>query len=86
MRDFAKAVDNLDLVYAVDAGRETTVYAEDLVVDDAGKGEVVEHVGKVVPDGWIAIFATAFGVEAIRLRDSTRFVVAADQMHALWIA
>lgn len=65
VRDLAKAVYDLDLVYAVNAGRETAVYTEDLVVDDARQGEIVEHVRKVVPDGWVTVLAAALCVEAI---------------------
>lgn len=39
--------------------------AEDLVVDDAGEGEVVEHVGEIVPDGRVAVFAATFSVEPV---------------------
>lgn len=62
------------------------MYAKDLVIDDAGQGEVVEHVGKVVPDGRVAVFAAAFGVKAVGLRDAAGFVVAADKVDALGIA
>lgn len=52
--------------------------AEDAVVDDAGEGEVVEHVRKVVPDCCVAVFAAAFSVEAVRLGYAAGFVVTAD--------
>ncbi len=39
--------------------------AEDLVVDDYTQGEEVKHVGEVMPDVCIAVFARAFSVEAI---------------------
>lgn len=78
VRDLPEAVDDLDLINAMDAGRQTTVDAEDLVVDDAGEGEVVEHVGEMVPDSSIAVLATAFGVEAVGLGDTAGLVVATD--------
>lgn len=62
------------------------MYAEDIVVDDDGESEKVEHVGKVVPNVCAAILATALGVEAIGLCDPARFVVAADQGDALRVA
>lgn len=86
MRDLPEAVDDLDLINAMDAGRQTTVDAEDLVVDDAGEGEVVEHVGKVVPDSSIAVLAAAFGIEAVRLGDTAGLVIATDQMNAVRVA
>lgn len=60
--------------------------AEDLVVDDDAEGEEVEHVREVVPDVGVAVFAIAFGVEAVGLGDATRFVVAADQVYAVGVA
>lgn len=84
--DFSEAVDDLDLIDTMDARRQTAVDAEDLVVDDAGEGEVVEHVGEVMPDGGVAVFATTFGIEAVGLSDSSGLVVAADEMNAMGIA
>jgi hypothetical protein len=53
----------------VDRWAQTAVNAEDGVVDDDAEGEKVKHVGKVLPDGWRAVFASTFEVEAIRLKD-----------------
>jgi hypothetical protein len=60
--------------------------AEDLVIYDNGECEEVEHVGKVVPDVGVTIFSTAFCVEAVGLRYTTRFVVASDKVYAVWVA
>ena len=86
VRDLAEAVDDLDLVDAVDGGAEAAVHAEDLVRDDDGEGEEVEHVGEVVPHVGVAVLAVAFRVEAVGLRHAARFVVAADQVHARGVA
>ena len=45
----------------------TTVHAEYTVVYNDGKSQIVKHVGKVRPDVGGAVFADAFGVEAVRL-------------------
>jgi len=84
--NLSEAVDDLDLIDAMDAGRQTAVDAEDLVVDDAGEGEVVEHVGEVVPNSSVAVLAAAFRVETVGLGDSSRLVVAADEMDAMRVA
>lgn len=86
MRNLSEAVDDLDLIDTMDARRQTTVDAEDLVVDDAGEGEVVEHVGEVVPDSSVAILAAAFCVETVGLGYSSRLVVAADEVDAMRVA
>jgi hypothetical protein len=39
-----------------------------------------------VPYVRIAVLARAFGIEAIRLGDSARFVVAAYEVNSVWIA
>lgn len=84
--DLAEAVDDLDLVDAVDARAQPAVHAEDLVVDDDGEGEEVEHVGEVVPDVGVAVLAVALGVEAVGLRHPAGLVVAPDQVHARRVA
>lgn len=84
--DLAEAVDDLDLVDGVDAGRQAAVHAEDLVVDDDRQRQEVEHVGEVVPHVGVAVLARALGVEAVRLRHAARLVVAADQVHAVRVA
>jgi len=61
----SEAVDDLDLVDAMDAWAKTTVDTEYLVIDDDRQRQIVEHVREVVPHIRIAVFAAAFGVEAI---------------------
>lgn len=70
----------------MDGGGEAAVHAKDLIVDYHTKSEEVEHVSEIVPDVGIAVFPSAFGVEAIGLGDASRFVVPADKMDALRIA
>jgi hypothetical protein len=60
--------------------------AEDVVVDDYAEREVVKHVGKMVPDVRVPVFATALGIEAIALGDTTRLMVSTDEVDAIGIA
>lgn len=78
MGNFLDSVKRSDVVECVDAGRQPTVQAEDLVVNEGGKGEVVEEVGKVFPDIGVAVFSQAFIVKPINLGDLTAFVVTAE--------
>lgn len=78
VRNLPEAIDDLDLVDAVYARTQAAVHAEYLVVDHDGQREEVEHVGEVVPDVGVAVFAVAFGVEAIGLRYASRLVVPSD--------
>lgn len=60
--------------------------AEDLVVDEGGEGEVVEQVGKVLPDIGVAVLAEAFVVEAVDLGDLARLMVSAEDGDALRVS
>jgi hypothetical protein len=62
------------------------VKAEDLVVDEGGKGEVVEEVCKVFPYIRIPIFSETFVVETVDLGDLTGFVVASEDCDALGVS
>lgn len=43
----------------------TSMYAEDLVVDDYTQSEEVKHVREVVPDIRVSIFPRAFCIESV---------------------
>lgn len=62
------------------------MHTEDLVVDHNAEGEEVEHVGEVVPDVGVSVLPRALSVEPIRLGDTTRFVVAPDEMDTLRVS
>ena len=78
MRNLPKPINNLDLVNTVDARTQSSMHTEYLIIDHDGQGKEVEHVGEVVPDIGVAVFAVAFGVKAIGLCYTTRLVVAPD--------
>jgi hypothetical protein len=84
--DFLNAVERPDVVEGVDAGRETTVQTEDLVVDQGGEREVVEEICKVLPDVGVAVFAKALVVEAVDLGDLSRLVVSTEDSNALGVS
>lgn len=69
VRNFLDSVERADVVEGIDAGRETTVKAEDLIVDESGEGKVVEQICEVFPNIGVAIFTQTFVVEAIDLCD-----------------
>ncbi len=86
MRHFLFAVDGADLVQVVDGGRQATVHAEHLLVNDGRQAEVVKNVGAIAPDIHAAVFTKALVVEAIYLCDLTALVVASDQGYPVWVA
>ncbi len=71
MRHLLYPIQRTDVVQGINAGRKTAVEAEDLVVDEGGKGEVVEEVGKVLPDIRVAIFPETLVVETVYLGNLT---------------
>lgn len=80
------SVKSADVVKGINTRRETTVETEDLVVNEGCEGEVVEEVGKVLPDIGVAVFAQAFVVEAVDLGDLARLVIATEDGDALGVA
>jgi len=78
VRHFLDPVEGPDIVQRVDRRGQAAVQAEYLVIDEGSEREVVEEVGKVLPDVGIAVLAEALVVEAVDLRDLTRLVVAAQ--------
>ena len=75
-----------DVIKGIDAGGEASVQAEDLVVDQGGKGEVVKEISEVLPYVRVAIFSETFIVEPIDLCDLAGFVVATEDGDALGVS
>lgn len=86
MRDFPKPINDLDLVNRMDARTQPAMHAENLIIYHAGQAEVIEHIREVMPDGGVAVFARALGVEAVGLGDAAGFVIAADEVDAGGVA
>lgn len=62
------------------------MHTEYLVVDHNAEGQIIEHVGEIMPHVGITVFAGTFGVEAVGLGNAARLMVAADKMNSFWIA
>lgn len=60
--------------------------AKYFVVDHYTQREVVEHVGEVVPDIGVAVFAGTLCVEAVGLGDTAGLVVAADKVDSVGVS
>jgi len=67
MRNLLYAIKSSNIIECVNARRETSVEAEDLVVNEGGEGKIVEKVCKVLPNIGIAILSKTFVVEAVNL-------------------
>lgn len=62
------------------------MYAEDLVVDDDRQRQEVEHVCEIVPHVCVAVLSGTLGVEAVRLGNASRLVIATDEVNSVWVA
>lgn len=75
-----------DVVESIDTWGETSVKAEDLLVDEGGEGEVIEEICEVLPYVGVAILSETLVVEAIDLCDLTGFVVSSEDCDSLGIS
>jgi len=80
------AVEGSDIIECINAGRETSVEAEDLVINQGCEGKVVEEVGEVFPDIRVAVLSEALVVEAIDLGNLAGFVITTEDCDALGIS
>lgn len=86
MRNFLDTVEGADVVKGINARGETSVEAEDLVVDKGGQGKIIKQVRKVLPDIGIAILAEALVVESVDLCDLAGLVVSTKDGNSLGVA
>lgn len=86
MRNFLNSIKGSNIVECVDAWGETSVEAEDLVVDESGERKIIEKIRKVLPHVCVAVLSEAFIVEAVHLGDLTRLVVATKDGDPLWVS
>lgn len=84
--NFLEAVDGANVVEGIDRRGETSVKAEDLIIDKSGKREIVEEVGKEFPNVGVAVLSQAFVVETVNLGDLPRFVITAEDGNAVAVA
>ena len=79
-------IESSDVVQGINTRAQTTMEAEDLILDEGGQRQKVEEVGEVLPDVRITIFSKALIVEAVNLSDLTGLVVAAEDGDARRVA
>jgi hypothetical protein len=64
----------------------TSMHTEYLVVDDHAQREEIKHICKIVPNIGIPVLPRTFGIESIRLRNPSRFMVPSNQMHSVGVS
>ena len=65
MRSLLHAIKLPNLVKCVNAGRETTVQAEDLALDDGRQGQVIEQLRELFPYVRVTVLTQALIIETI---------------------
>lgn len=79
MRNFDNPVNFTHLIESVEAWRQTSMQAENLLLNDGAEREVVEEVGQVLPDVRVTILPKTFVIKTINLGDlSTLMVTSKD--------
>ena len=83
VRHLHAAVNEADLVEGLDLGRQTTVDAEDLALNDSTDTKVIEDLGAVLPGVDVAIFTHGLFVEAVDAGDTASLVVTTEERDAI---
>ena len=60
--------------------------AEDLVINEGGKGEIIEQIREELPNIGIAVLSEAFIVETINLRNLARLVISTQDRNTGWVS
>lgn len=80
------AIQGTNVIERIDGGRQTSVQAKNLVLDQCGEREIVKQVGEVFPDVGVAILPKALVIESIDLSDLSTLMVAAKNRHAIFVS
>lgn len=86
VRHLLDTIEGTDVVEGINTRRQPSVQAEDLIIDQGSKREVVEEVCEVLPDIRIAILSQAFVIEAVDLGNLARLVVTSKDCDALGVS
>ena len=84
IRDIARTSNVGDLIHLAEFGGQSTVHANDLVVNDRATRQAIKGVAKLLPH-FHGKATTAFVVKPINTIDARAFVVSAQQEKVLRI-
>ena len=69
MGNFLESLKGADVVECFDAGGQSSMQAEELVLNDCGEWNEIEKFSQTLPDVGVAVLAAALIVEAVNLGD-----------------
>ena len=85
MRNLHESIELLDLFEGVNAGRETSMKAENAVFNNSGEGQEIKERGEVLPDIGVSIFSQALVVKAVYLSDLLALVISSQNGDSLGV-
>ena len=85
MGHLLESFEGSDVVQSFNAGRQPSVEAEELILDDSSEREEVEELGETFPDIGVSIFSAALIVEAIDLGNLPGLVVASQDGDSIFV-
>jgi hypothetical protein len=86
VRDLLLAIETTDLIESVDGWGETTMNAENLIIDDSREGQIIKDLCAVAPYVDRTILSQALIVEAIDLGDLSAFMITSNQGDSFWVS
>lgn len=78
VRHILHAIDASQLIQGINLGRESTMQAEDLVLNLCGDGETLEEIREHLPDEISSVLLEALIIEAVQFIDLSVLVVAPE--------
>lgn len=69
MRHFLHSIKLANLVECVDAGRKSSVEAEDLALDHGSQRQVIEEFCELLPHIRVTVFSQALVIETITIQN-----------------
>jgi hypothetical protein len=85
MRHLLNSVKLLDLIKSVDAWRESSMQAEDLVFNDCSDRESVKEISEILPHVGISIFSKTLIIESVHLSDLSGLMVSSKDCYSILI-
>ena len=86
MRHLLNSVKLLDLFKCVDARRQASMKAENLVLDNSSNWKRVEQVSEVLPHIRVTILSEAFVIEAVDLSDLSGLVISSEDCNSFSVS
>jgi hypothetical protein len=85
MRNLLLSIQVSNVIQSIDRWREASMDAENLIINDSCKSEIVKYVCTVSPYIHTPILSEALIIEAVHLSNLSALVIPSDQSHSLRI-